>query len=91
MKEVKLKNFAVIRGAVRYASEGPITVTDEEADRLEDADQLAEEDDGDDLAGLKLAELKKVAEDEGVDLGEATTKAAIADAIRTHRADAAGE
>lgn len=90
MKEVNLKNFAVIRGAVRYASEGPITVTDDEAKRLEDAGQLADEDD-DDLAGLKLAELKKVAADEGVELGEATTKAAIADAIRTHRADAAGE
>ncbi|VXC63330.1 hypothetical protein [Sphingomonas sp. AX6] len=94
MKEVTLKSFAVIRGAVRYASEGPITVTEDEAKRLKDADQLADDDDdddGDDLTGLKLVDLKKVAEDEGVDLGEATTKAAIADLIRAHRATAPGE
>lgn len=40
MKEVSLKNFAVVNGAVRYASEGPITVSDDEAKRLEAADLL---------------------------------------------------
>lgn len=91
MKEVNLKNFAVIRGAVRYAAENPITVSDDVAKQLKEQGQLADDSDGDDLDGLKVAELKQVAEHEGVDLGEATTKAAIADAIRAHRDAADGE
>jgi hypothetical protein len=47
----------------------------------------AEEDDveGDELEKLKVPELKDLATKEEVDLGEATTKAAIIAAIRAHR------
>lgn len=56
---------------------------DEEAFRVE-ATRKAEDDDDDDgseLGALKVAELKALAEAEGVDLGEATRKADIVAAI----------
>ena len=46
----------------------------------------AEDDDaGDELDALKVADLKDLASTEGVDLGSATTKPAIIAAIRAHR------
>lgn len=90
MKILRLLGPAIVAGAVRYPTEGPIPVQDVEADRLvENGLAEAVEDDDDDLDGLKLADLKKVATEEKVDLGQASTKAVIITAIRAHRAQVA--
>lgn len=91
MPEVQLKGPRVINGAVRYPVEGLIPVSDAEYDRLVEAKAIVtdEDDDSDgedDLATMSVADLKSTAELEGVDLGTATKKAEIADAIRAHRA-----
>ena len=52
-----------------------------EISEVEEADESV----GDDLDGLKVPELKDLAVKEDVDLGSATTKAAIIEAIRAHR------
>lgn len=95
MKIVNLIGPAVIAGAVRYPIEGPLTVSDAEAEQLLASNRLdgepkdlpeddeAAEDDG--LDALKVEGLKSLATDEGVDLGSATTKAAIIAAIRAAR------
>lgn len=96
MKIVNLIGPAVIAGAVRYPVEGPLTVTDKEAEQLHDSGRLdgepedmseegGLEDDG--LDALKVEELKSLAGDEGVDLAGSTTKAAMIAAIRSARAD----
>ena len=96
MKIVNLIGPAVIAGAVRYPIEGPLTVTDKEADQLKDSGRLdgepedlpedAEMHEDDGLDTLKAEELKALAAEEGIDLGGATTKAAMATAIREARA-----
>lgn len=94
MKLIQIISTAVVAGAVRYASEGPIPVRDDnEAKRLVEELELAEfvdEDEGgdvegDDLDALQVADLKKLAADESVDLGTATKKADIIAAIHAHR------
>ncbi|MFV0922743.1 hypothetical protein ACR720_04550 [Sphingomonas parapaucimobilis] len=96
MKIVNLIGPAVIAGAVRYPIEGALTVTDKEAAQLKDSGRLdgepedlpeddeVHEDDG--LDTLKAEELKALAAEEGIDLGGATTKAAMVTAIREARA-----
>lgn len=92
MKTVILLTPTPIAGAVRYPSEGPQTVADEEADRLVEAGmvKIVEDEDGaeqvDALDPMKVAELKELAAQEDVDLGNATTKAEIIAAIRADRA-----
>ncbi len=99
MRLIQIVAVAVVAGAVRHAIEGPIPVReDEEAERLvelglaEFADEVADGDEGDDedLDAMQVPDLKKLAADEGVDLGSATKKADIIAAINAHRA-AAGE
>lgn len=93
MKHIRMLVAANVLGALRQPAEGVIPVSDEEAERLID-NQLAElvddddagEGDGDSLAKLSVAKLKATAEAEGVDLGEAKTKAEIIAAIEAHRA-----
>lgn len=98
MPEIFLNGPAVINGAVRYPVEGAIPVTDEQAETLLANGQIDEEktfadaedkhQDGDILDGLKVDELKKLASDEEIDLGDATKKDDIIAAIRAHRAAA---
>lgn len=97
MRLIQIVGVAVVAGAVRHAIEGPIPVRDdEEAKRLvklgmaEFADEEAEGDDDEDLDAMQVPDLKKLAADEGMDLGSATKKADIIAAIHAHRA-AAGE
>lgn len=95
MRLIQIISTAVVAGAVRYASEGPIPVRDDkEAKRLVEELELAEyadeeegdaDGDGDDLDAMQVADLKKLAADEGVDLGTATKKADIITAIHAHR------
>lgn len=86
MKLVKLKSPAFIGGAIRYPSEGPFYLTDAEADHLVDNDKAEFEGEEDELDSLKVAELKALAAEEGIDLGEAKVKAEIIAAIRFARA-----
>ena len=100
MRLIQILAVAVVAGAVRYAAEGPISVRDDdEAQRLVDlelaefADEDEEADDhseGETLEDMSVPDLKKLAADEGVDLGTATKKADVIAAINAHRA-AAGE
>lgn len=104
MRLIQIVAVAVVAGAVRYAAEGPISVRDDdEAQRLVDLElaQFADEDEDEDEEGddnsegetledMSVPDLKKLAVDEGVDLGTATKKADIIAAINAHRA-AAGE
>ncbi|PTQ59750.1 hypothetical protein C8J26_2602 [Sphingomonas aurantiaca] len=79
-------------GELRYPSEGPLTVSDDEAKRLKDNNLL----DGDpenvpdanpnaDLVGLKPAELKVIALKEGAPLNDATKADDMIAAIVAHR------
>lgn len=95
MKTIILLVPAIVAGAIRYPSEGPIPVRkDEEAQHLIDQNlaELFEEenagdlDAGDGLDKEKVDDLKQIAADEGVDLGDATKKADIIAAIRKSRA-----
>lgn len=90
MKTIVLLGATVIAGAVRYPSEGPIPVRDDaEADRLVEmklAEHADEATDDDDLEDLKVEDLKKLANEEMVDLGDAKNKPDIIKAIRAHRA-----
>lgn len=89
MKTIALLGACVIAGAVRYPSEGHQTVDDDEARRLIEAG-LAEEADAEEVDdGLDehtVAELRKPADEDGVDLGHAKAKPDIIAAIRAHRA-----
>lgn len=96
MKIVNLIGPAVIAGAVRYPVEGPLTVSDPEAEQLqesgrldgdpEDLPQEGDESEDDGLSALKAEELKSLAQDEGINLGGANTKPAMVAAIRAARA-----
>lgn len=89
MPDIQLKGPAIINGAVRYPVEGAISVTDDDARTQRENDNVDDGDDADDDDGLdrtKVEDLKKLAEEEGVDLGDATKKADIITAIRAHRA-----
>ncbi|MGA1800197.1 hypothetical protein VH567_15610 [Sphingomonas sp. 4RDLI-65] len=90
MKTIVLLGATVIAGAVRYPSEGPIPVRDDaEADRLVEmklAEHADEATDGDGLDDIKVEDLKKLATEEKVDLGDAKNKPDIIKAIRAHRA-----
>jgi len=94
MQDVKLKVPGIDRsGALRHPAEGPLTIDDVTADRWRAAGLLDEEAeyqeaDEDGLDGLKVEDLKKIATEEAVDLGAATTKPDIIAAIRAHRAGA---
>lgn len=95
MKEVTLSAPRIIGGAVRYPVEGPIPVSDEEYDRLVEAGAIepGEDEDGEDheddgLEQLTVDELKALASEEQIDLGGATKKADIIEAIRAGRATA---
>ncbi|TCP30698.1 hypothetical protein EV292_11255 [Sphingomonas sp. BK235] len=55
------------------------------AEELADDEEDADANDSDDLDGLKLDDLKKVAAAEGVDIGDARSKADVAAKIRAHR------
>ena len=84
-------------GELRYPSEGPLTVSDDEARRLKDNNLLDGEpedvpedncDDAEpnaDLVGLKPAELKAIALKEGAALNDATKADDIIAAIVAHR------
>ena len=93
MKYVNLKVARVIDGVVRQPAEGPIAVDDAVAEQIvaDDAGEIASDgddlpdDDDDGLDDETVADLKSLAELEGVDLGEATKKADIIAAIRARR------
>lgn len=98
MKIITLLAGTLVAGVVRYPVEGALTVTDEEAARLHEADLLdgepedvPAEDGGDaDHDGLddeKLPELGRIVTKEGVALNGATKKDDIIAAIRAHRAN----
>lgn len=100
MKKILLMSAAYLNGGafVTVGTEVPVgreklEMTEERADAMVTA-KLAEElpddgeddaDGGDNLDGLKLEELKSIAAAEGVDLGEAKTKAEITAKIVAHR------
>lgn len=100
MRLISIFTVAIVAGAARYAIEGPIPVRDDnEAKRLvedlklaeyADEDEDSEGGEGETLEDMSVPDLKKLAADEGVDLGTATKKADIIAAINAHRA-AAGE
>ena len=92
MKIVNLIGPAVIAGAVRYPVECPLTVTDEQAQQLKDSGRLDGEPEDpeaegevEDLTKLKVDELKALAADEEIDLGDAKSKADIITAIQLAR------
>jgi hypothetical protein len=93
MPDVKLNGPAVIDGAVRYPVEGPIFVSDDEAERLLENGNLDEEApfSDDDLEKLKVEGLKQIAAEEQVDLTGITKKPDIIAAIRAKRAPAPQE
>ncbi|AYJ85316.1 hypothetical protein D3Y57_04675 (plasmid) [Sphingomonas paeninsulae] len=87
---------AIVASVLRQPIEGPLTVTEDEALRLYENNLLVgepeavpepdrEEEDGDGLEDLTVAVLTELAGTEGAPLGEATRKADIIAAIRTHR------
>lgn len=95
MKTIILLVPALVAGAIRYPSEGPIPVRNgKEADNLVDLEmaEIFEDDDdldldaGENLEKMKVEELKGLAAEEGVDLGNATKKAEIIAAILEARA-----
>lgn len=89
MKSIQLIVPRVIDGVVRQPAEGAIPVPDAVADTLieEKAAELVDDQDAEeDLDGKKPAELKKIAAEEGVDLGDAKAAPDMIAAIRAHRA-----
>ena len=81
-------------GELRYPSEGPLTVSDDEAKRLKDNNLLdgepedvleADAEPNADLVGLKPAELKAIALKEGAALNDAAKADDIIAAIVAHR------
>lgn len=99
MKIITLAVAAPVNGPLRQPSEGALTVSDQEAQRLHDAGVLANEpedvpmEDGGDadheVDGLDdetMPELGRIVTKEGVALNGATKKADIIAAIRAHRA-----
>lgn len=88
MQDIKLKGPTVINGAVRYPTEGAIPVSTDEAERQRELGNVDDETSDEDLDKLKADELRDLAKDEGVDLGQATKKADMIAAIVAHRAAA---
>lgn len=91
MRNILLLAPTVIDGAVRYPVEGPIPVTDEKAaqlieDKVTESADLDDEEDGDDLDGKTVKQLKVIATAEEVNLDGKTDQAGIVAAIREHRA-----
>lgn len=95
MKIITLAVAAPVNGPLRQPSEGALTVTDDEAQRLHDAgvltgepEDLSEGDEPDDdgLDGENVQELGRIVTKEGVALNGVTKKADIIAAIRAHRA-----
>lgn len=62
-----------------------LDVSDEELDDASDWFALADDAEGEALAGMKVDALKALAESEGIDLGDATRKADIIAAIELAR------
>lgn len=99
MKIIKLAVAAPVNGPLRQPSEGALTVTDAEAERLHqagvlegDPEDLPDPADGADDDGLddeNVQELGRIVTKEGVALNGATKKADLIAAIRAHRAAAA--
>lgn len=87
MKDVNLSRPAMIADLLRYPAENPISVSDEDAERLEDAGALELESDG--LDDKKVAELRAIASAEKINLGNAQTQSDIVASIRSARADRA--
>lgn len=84
MKSIQPTVDLVIAGVPCGPDSDPVMVSNEAAEALI---LIGEAEEADDLDRMKLAELRALAEQETVPLGEeATTKAAIAKAIRAHRA-----
>lgn len=94
MKTMKLFGPALINGAVRYPAEGPIVLTDADAERVvelklgEEIEEAGEDEGGEEapLDRLTVPDLMKLAEAEQVPLNGATKKAEIIAAIEKHRA-----
>ena len=86
MKLATLNKPAVVYGVIRYPVEGDFPVDNKEYARLKDGGFLVEEPD-DGLDGMKLDDLKALALEEQIDLGEATKKAEIVAVIRAHRGE----
>lgn len=98
MRMIRLLQTCIIAGLPRSPVEGLQRVTEEEADRLiaanmaQDASDEVDEDDVDDdgLDSVKVADLRKLAADENIELAADANKPAILAAIRKGRADRAG-
>lgn len=89
MKSILLLAPRVIAGAVRYPIEGVLTVTDEEADAAiaDKAAEPAHDVNGQELADMKVADLKSLAAAEEIDLGKAKSHDDIVAAIEAARAE----
>lgn len=76
---------AALEAARRERNAAAVTQVEDEDDTEDDDDPVEDDDidefDRDELDGMTVADLKQLASDEGIDLGSATTKAAIIDAI----------
>lgn len=70
---------AALEAARRERNAAAVTQVEDEDD-TDNADE-SEDFDRDELEGMTVADLKQLASEEGIDLGSATTKAAIIDAI----------
>lgn len=93
VKLITLLAGAFVAGQMRYPAEGPITVSDDDAERLIADDQAelvvvvdVEESIG--LGELKLEDLKSLAASSFIDLEGAKSKADIVAAIELHRENA---
>lgn len=103
---VKLAVPTTVKDVLRYPSEGELTVTEAEAERLyvnglldgeprpfpgEGDDEDGEDGDASELSKLTIPDLRRLAETENVDLTDLTKKAEIVAAILKHREGASGE
>ena len=89
-KLVNLRGPAIINDVLRYPSESPLMVDDKVADHLEEVGMLVvDQEDSDGLDQKNLTELRKIVEEEGIDLKGVTKKEEIIAAIRAHDAHAA--
>jgi hypothetical protein len=88
MKDVRLSRPAFINDLLRYPTENPIAVSDDDAERLRASGCLEEDGDEDGLDELKAADLDKIIADEGVSVSATANKADKVAAIRAHRAPA---
>lgn len=91
MKTILLLTARLIAGVVRYPVEGPLTVSDDEADRaIEDqAATLAYDLEEQELKDMTAPQLTDLAATEEIDLGGRKKKADIIAAIEKARAERA--